>query len=168
MPEDELWTIEQAAEHIGAATPVSARKTLSRWGVKAVGYKPIDGGGLRAAFRADDVRAAVANRPGRGTRTDLHPFHAHRQQGELGMTTELGTMVWVEGGDSISPLTTIPGVALAPPVGAHITIEGNRYRVTEGVEIEYRTDSYRNDGSRLPDQILVTLPVVPVPPSKGS
>lgn len=76
MPEPELWTIDQAAEHIGASTPVSARKTLSRWGVKAATYEPLDGGGLRALYPADKVRAAKAVRPGRGTRTDIFPLVA--------------------------------------------------------------------------------------------
>jgi hypothetical protein len=76
VPNDKLWTIDQAAEHIGASTPVSARKTLSRWGVKAVDYQPVPGGGLRAVYNADHVRAAKASRPGRGARTDLYPLMA--------------------------------------------------------------------------------------------
>ncbi|MEU8136089.1 hypothetical protein [Streptodolium elevatio] len=72
MAEPELWTIDQAAEHIGAASTGSARKTLSRWGVTAVGYQRHPESGRPAArYLADDVRAAHANRPGRGARTDL-------------------------------------------------------------------------------------------------
>lgn len=76
MADPELWTIEQAAEHIGASTPVSARKTLSRWGVRAATYEPLDGGGLRALYPANKVRTAKAARPGRGTRTDRFPLMA--------------------------------------------------------------------------------------------
>ncbi|MFE2346502.1 hypothetical protein [Kitasatospora cineracea] len=69
---DELWTAAQAAEYLGAATPGSARRTLSRWGVKAAEYAPDPNSGrVTARYRADDVRAAKADRPGRGARTDL-------------------------------------------------------------------------------------------------
>ena len=95
MTEPELWTIDQAAEHIGASTPVSARKTLSRWGVKAVDYKPVEGGGLRALYRADDIRTAKAARPGRGARTDIFPLMA--------LLDGLGHRAhWIDGGPQVA------------------------------------------------------------------
>ena len=66
---DDLWTTTQAAEHIGAASTASARRTLGRWGVHPVARQPGTGG--ESLYRADDVRRARAGRPGRGTRTDL-------------------------------------------------------------------------------------------------
>ncbi len=67
----ELWTIKQAAEHIGSASTGSARKTLSRWGVAAYDYQPHPSSGRpQARYRADEVREAKATRPGRGARTD--------------------------------------------------------------------------------------------------
>ncbi|MBA9003646.1 MULTISPECIES: hypothetical protein [Thermomonospora] len=67
----DLWTIDQAAEYIGASSTGSARRTLSRWGVKAAGYEPGESGRPAARYRAADVRAAKAARPGRGARMDL-------------------------------------------------------------------------------------------------
>lgn len=67
----ELWTIDQVADYLGAASPDSARRTLSRWGVKAVRYEPGPSGRPMAHWSADAVRAAKAARPGRGARTDL-------------------------------------------------------------------------------------------------
>lgn len=69
---DELWTAAQVAEYLGAASPGSARRTLSRWGVQAAEYAHDPASGRVAArYRADDVRAAKTGRPGRGARTDL-------------------------------------------------------------------------------------------------
>lgn len=71
----ELWDIDRVAEHLGHKGPSAtgtARKTLSRLGVKADSYRPHpDSGRPQAIYRAQDVRDAQAARPGRGTRTDL-------------------------------------------------------------------------------------------------
>lgn len=67
----ELWTIAQVAAHIGASSNGSARRTLSRWGVRAATYQP-GPHRVQARYNADQVRAAAAARPGRGARTDLH------------------------------------------------------------------------------------------------
>lgn len=72
MATAELWSIDQAAEYLGAASTGSARRTLSRWGVAAVDYKPNEGGRPAARYDAEQVRTAAATRPGRGARTDLH------------------------------------------------------------------------------------------------
>jgi hypothetical protein len=69
LKEPDLWTIAAVAEHIGATTTGSARKTLSRWGVKAVGREAGRSG--ESLYDAEQVRAAHAARPGRGARTDL-------------------------------------------------------------------------------------------------
>jgi len=63
---NELWTAAEVAEYLGAASSDSARRTLSRWGVKAVAYRPGPSGRVVAHYRADEVRAARAARPGRG------------------------------------------------------------------------------------------------------
>ena len=76
MPEPELWYIDQAAVHLGAASNKSASRTLSRWGIKAIDHPVGADGKARARFRADDIRAAKAARPGRGARTDLFPLTA--------------------------------------------------------------------------------------------
>ena len=67
----ERWTIREVAEVIGAASTGSARRTLSRWGVRAIGRRPGRGG--ESEYDADEVRAAHAARPGRGHRSDLDP-----------------------------------------------------------------------------------------------
>jgi len=67
----ELWTIGEAARFLGAASTGSARRTLSRWGVRAAAYEIGDGGRPEARFEADAVRQARERRPGRGARTDL-------------------------------------------------------------------------------------------------
>jgi hypothetical protein len=66
---DAEWTIEDVADRINAGSTGSARKTLSRWGVEAIGRKPGRGG--QSIYRAEDVIAAMNDRPGRGARTDL-------------------------------------------------------------------------------------------------
>lgn len=78
MPEPELWNIDQAAEHIGAATDKSATRTLSRWGIRAVGYERSAAGRPRSLYPADAIRAAKAASPGRRKRTDpnLYPLMA--------------------------------------------------------------------------------------------
>lgn len=65
----ELWTIDEVAEYIGASSTGSARKTLSRWGVRAVSRQPGRAGA--SLYDAAEVREGSANRPGRGARTDL-------------------------------------------------------------------------------------------------
>lgn len=72
MTDDELWTAGRVAEEIGATSAGSARRTLSRWGVSAVQHRPGPSGRVQAYYRSGDVRAALAARPGRGARTDLH------------------------------------------------------------------------------------------------
>ena len=66
-----LWTITQVADYLGAASTGSARKTLHRWGVHAVGRQPGRAGA--SLYNAEQVRTARAGRPGRGARTDKHP-----------------------------------------------------------------------------------------------
>ncbi|MFI0897763.1 hypothetical protein [Streptomyces sp. NPDC020983] len=68
---EELWSIRDAAQFLGAASTGSARRTLSRWGVAAVRHEPGPSGRVEARYDAEQVRQAAANRPGRGTRTDL-------------------------------------------------------------------------------------------------
>lgn len=65
-----LWTIDQVAQHIGASSTGSARRTLSRWQVRPVGRQPGRAGA--SLYDPDQVRAAHQARPGRGYRTDLH------------------------------------------------------------------------------------------------
>lgn len=71
VAEDGCWTASEAAEYIGASSTGSARKTLSRWGVESRGYRASALGRAQAMYDADEVRAAKARRPGRGSRTDL-------------------------------------------------------------------------------------------------
>jgi hypothetical protein len=66
-----MWTIDQVAEYLGAASTGSARRTLSRWEVKAVGYQPHPVSGRPSGrYLAEEVRAAHAARPGQGARND--------------------------------------------------------------------------------------------------
>ena len=67
----EHWTIAQVTEFLGAASPGSARRTLSRWGVRAAAYVAGVRGRPEARYDAQQVRDAHASRPGRGARTDL-------------------------------------------------------------------------------------------------
>jgi hypothetical protein len=67
MP-DETWTIDQVADYLGAASTGSARKTLSRWGVSAIGRQPGRAGA--SLYDPAQVRAAKDAAPGRGARTD--------------------------------------------------------------------------------------------------
>ncbi|MGA5820790.1 hypothetical protein ACPC54_23355 [Kitasatospora sp. NPDC094028] len=66
---DAEWTIEDVADRIGAGSTGSARKTLSRWDIEAIGRQPGRGG--QSIYRAENVIAAMNDRPGRGARTDL-------------------------------------------------------------------------------------------------
>lgn len=68
-PPEELWTIQQAADYLGI-TRDAARKQLSRWGIEAT-YRYRERNLLCSLFLASKVRAAHAERPGRGARTDL-------------------------------------------------------------------------------------------------
>lgn len=63
-----LWTIGDVAEHLGAASTGSARKTLSRWGVAAVARQPGRAGA--SLYDPEQVWAAQASAPGQGARTD--------------------------------------------------------------------------------------------------
>ena len=67
--ENELWTTSQVAEYIGAASVRSATGTLHRWGVHPVSREPGRSG--QNLYRAAQVKAAKAARPGRGARIDL-------------------------------------------------------------------------------------------------
>ncbi|GGT65366.1 hypothetical protein [Streptomyces purpureus] len=66
----ELWLIAQVAEHLGYEGPnanASARRALSRLGVKAVTHRPTDSSPRpHALYDAAAVQAAVAARPGKG------------------------------------------------------------------------------------------------------
>jgi hypothetical protein len=68
VADGELWTIDQVTEHLGAASTGSARKTLSRWGVKAIARQPGRAGA--SLYDPEQVRAAQASAPGQGARTD--------------------------------------------------------------------------------------------------
>lgn len=65
-----LWTIAEVATHLGVK-PGSARGTLSRWGVRAKERRVDERGRAYSLYDPDEVKTAVANRPGRGRRTDL-------------------------------------------------------------------------------------------------
>ncbi|WP_458089539.1 hypothetical protein [Streptomyces malaysiensis] len=67
---DDTWTIDDVAEYLGATSTGSARRTLSRWGVKAVDYAPGPNGRIQAHYNTQAVRDAHADRPGQGKRTD--------------------------------------------------------------------------------------------------
>lgn len=71
MTARELWSAQDVADFLGLASTGSARKTLSRWGIEAAGYGPSSSGRIEARYDAEAVRQAQADRPGRGTRTDL-------------------------------------------------------------------------------------------------
>jgi hypothetical protein len=66
----DLWTIVQVAKLLGVK-PGSARGTLSRWGIRAAERTVDDHGRAHSLYDPDEVRAAHAQRPGRGRRTDL-------------------------------------------------------------------------------------------------
>lgn len=71
MTELELWSIQDAALFLGAASTGSARRTLSRWGVAAVRHEPGPSGRVEARYDAAQVRQAAASRPRRGAGTNL-------------------------------------------------------------------------------------------------
>jgi hypothetical protein len=66
--EPERWTITEVASYLGAASTGSARKTLSRWGVKAVARQPGRAG--VSLYDPEQVRIAQGAAPGQGARTD--------------------------------------------------------------------------------------------------
>jgi hypothetical protein len=56
MPETEMWTTSEAAAYLGASSPGSARKILSRLGISAAGRRAgRDGENL---YEAAKIRAA--------------------------------------------------------------------------------------------------------------
>ncbi|WP_228916868.1 hypothetical protein [Streptomyces sp. DH20] len=68
MPDDttlELWDAQQVADFLGVQ-PGSVRRQLSRWGIERAGTGTSAAGRITALYRADQVRAAHAARPGRG------------------------------------------------------------------------------------------------------
>jgi hypothetical protein len=72
MEELELWTIDQVVSYLQVSGPTpegKARRTLSRWGVRAVAKTKERW--PKALYRADQIKAAHEKRPGRGARTDL-------------------------------------------------------------------------------------------------
>lgn len=69
-PPEELWTVQQVADYLGV-TRDAARKQLSRWSIEAA-FRYRERNLLCSLFLASTVRAAHANRPGKGARTDLH------------------------------------------------------------------------------------------------
>lgn len=62
-------TATEAAALMGVSSGPSARRTLTRWGVRPVGRAPGRGG--ESLYDRGEVERAIANRPGRGARTDL-------------------------------------------------------------------------------------------------
>ncbi|MCG6493454.1 hypothetical protein [Kitasatospora sp. A2-31] len=66
---DETWTLQQAADHMGAASTDTASKALRRLNVTTVGRAPGRGG--QSIYNTAEVMYAHATRPGRGARTDL-------------------------------------------------------------------------------------------------
>lgn len=70
MDEPELWTIDQVAEFLGIK-PSSARGALSRMEVRAHAFRPHPKSRrAQALYDPEQVRAACAERPGQGARTD--------------------------------------------------------------------------------------------------
>jgi len=69
QPTEETWGLDQVVNYIQASSAGSARKTLSRWGVQAVGREPGRGG--QSLYSKTDIVYARAIRPGQGARTDL-------------------------------------------------------------------------------------------------
>jgi predicted transcriptional regulator of viral defense system len=69
---DDLWTIEDVAAHLDVK-PSSARGALSRMGVRAHSYRPHPvSHRAQALYDPEQVKAANADRPGKGARTDLN------------------------------------------------------------------------------------------------
>ncbi|MFF1733734.1 hypothetical protein [Streptomyces sp. NPDC058247] len=68
LAETRLWTIADVAQYLDASSTGSARKTLSRWDVKAVARQPGRAGA--SLYDPNQVRAAREAAPGQGARTD--------------------------------------------------------------------------------------------------
>lgn len=69
--QNDTWTIAEVAKQLGTTSTGSARRTLSRWGVKAVHYAPGPNGRIEARYNTQAVLDAIAHRAGQGKRTDL-------------------------------------------------------------------------------------------------
>ncbi|MFI9331983.1 hypothetical protein ACIGZJ_31130 [Kitasatospora sp. NPDC052868] len=67
--DDETWTLQQAADHMGASSTKYADIVLRRLSVQAVGRAPGRGG--QSLYTTAEVMYAHATRPGQGARTDL-------------------------------------------------------------------------------------------------
>ena len=68
MPTPDLWTIQDVAQHIGASSTGSARRTLSRWGIRATQHHIDDHGRAHSLYNPEEVRNARDSRPGRSRR----------------------------------------------------------------------------------------------------
>lgn len=77
MTDTETWTLTEVAGYLKATSAGSARRTLSRWGVAAVGRQPGRGG--ESVYDRAAVEAARAARPGRGHRSDLTARQAEEE-----------------------------------------------------------------------------------------
>lgn len=72
-PRYELWTAEHVAEHLGyrgASAAGTARKAMSRWGVKSELRLHPESRRPQARYRSGEVQDAAKSRPGQGARTD--------------------------------------------------------------------------------------------------
>jgi hypothetical protein len=67
--DNETWTLQEAAAHMGTANTNTAQRALKRLGVESVGRAPGRGG--QNLYLAAEVMYAHAIRPGQGARTDL-------------------------------------------------------------------------------------------------
>lgn len=68
----DLWTIDDVARELGIK-PTSASGALSRMGIRAHSFRPHPASNrAQALYDPEQVKAAHAVRPGRGTRTDLN------------------------------------------------------------------------------------------------
>lgn len=65
---DDLITASESASLMGVASARGARNNLARWGVQPAPWRSQRGESL---YRRSEVEHAIANRPGRGSRTDL-------------------------------------------------------------------------------------------------
>lgn len=72
----ELWDAQQVAEFLGVQ-PASVRRQLSRWGIERAGTGTSKAGRITALYRADQVREAHADRPGRGVGGGRRPAVRH-------------------------------------------------------------------------------------------
>lgn len=66
-----MITATEAARLLGVSSGPNARRTLDRWGIQPTGRAPGRGG--ESLYDETAVRRALAQRPGRGARTDLQP-----------------------------------------------------------------------------------------------